>query len=323
MLTSEHVKRVAADAGADLVGIGTMDRFEGTPAGKDPRFIAPNAKSIIGLGFRVLRGSLRGIEEGTHFYQFPEMGIVHIDEVYAPGVLRRVACFLEDHGCEGVVQRSVPDRRRGEDPGSNPEHLPAFKITTAESVAPGKPAPDVLMDFNQAARLCGLGAVGRGGFFLTRAFGPLQRFAFVLTDAELEPDPIAETPLCDACGACRSACPVGAIGENGVLDEWQCMGGRMGGCPAVNPFLAPEQVTADPEAERYLSGRTRFDERGIAACREILDAAYPQVRFGYNPSLCGAACQRACLAHLEEKGVLTRRFAARFRTAAPWKMNRG
>jgi epoxyqueuosine reductase len=128
MLTSENVKKFAQGQGADLVGIGSMDRFEGTPAGHDPRFKAPLAKSVIGLGFRVLRGSLRGIEEGTHFYQFPEMGIVHIDEVYAPGVLRRVACYLEDHGFEGVVQRSVPDRRRGDDAGSNPEHLPAFKI---------------------------------------------------------------------------------------------------------------------------------------------------------------------------------------------------
>ncbi len=98
MLTSDNVKKAALALGADLVGIGTMDRFEGTPPGHDPRFIAPRAKSIIGLGFRVLRGSLRGIEEGTHFYQYPEMGIVHIDEVYAPSVIRELACYLEDNG---------------------------------------------------------------------------------------------------------------------------------------------------------------------------------------------------------------------------------
>jgi len=298
-----------------------MDRFEGTPPENDPRFIAPQAKSIIGLGFRVLRGSLRGVEEGTHFYQFPEMGIVHIDEIYAPGVLRRLACFLEDNGFEGVVQRSVPDRRRGEDPGSNPEHQPAFKIRFSESVAPGRPAPDVLMKVHQAARLCGLGSVGRGGFFLTAAFGPLQRFAFILTDADLEPDPVQDGSLCDACGACVEACPVKALDRDGGLDEWQCMGGRMGADLSTNPFLSPESVSADPAAARYISGGARFTEAGIAACKGLLEGAYSQVRFGYNPSLCGVACQRACLAHLEERGILERTFATPFRDKAPWQMS--
>jgi len=320
MLTAADVKQCAYSLGADLVGIGSVGRFEGTPRESDPRFIAPKAKSIIGLGFRVLRGSLRGIEEGTHFYQFPEMGIVHIDEVYAPGVLRRLACFLEDNGFEGVVQRSVTDRRRGEDPGSNPEHMPAFKIAFSEPVAPGKPAPDVLMNFNQAAGLCGLGSLGRGGFFLTRAFGPLQRFAFILTDAELEADPYQDAALCDACGACIEACPVNALDREGKLDEWQCMGGRMGADLATNPFLSPESVRAHPEAARHIIGGARFTETGIAACKGCLEAAYPQVRFGYNPSLCGVACQRACLAHLEENGLLERAFVAPFRDKAPWKI---
>lgn len=36
MLTSEMVKEAALSAGADLVGIGDMARFEGVPAEMDP-----------------------------------------------------------------------------------------------------------------------------------------------------------------------------------------------------------------------------------------------------------------------------------------------
>lgn len=313
MLKSEDVKKAARAFGADLVGIGSVGRFEGTPPERDPRFIAPGARSIIGLGFRVLRGSLRGVEEGTHYYQFPEMAIVHIDEIYAPGVLRRVACLLEDHGFEGVVQRSVPDRRRGDDPGTNPEHLPVFKIAHSEPVAPGRPAPDVLMDFNQAAQFCGLGAPGLAGFILTPEFGPMQRFAFVLTDAELEPDPVCERSLCDNCSECIGACPLNAIDVQGKLDAWQCTAGRMGAHLRTNPFLSEAAVKADPRLAEYFSGEARFDAAAVEIVREVLEAAYPQVRFGYNPSLCGAACQRACLAHLERKGVLTRTFTNTFR----------
>ena len=313
MLTSSGIKDFALKSGADIVGIGAMDRFAGTPPEKDPRFIAPKAKSIIGLGFRVLRGSLRGVEEGTHFYQFPEMGIVHIDEVHAPCVLRKVACFLEDHGYEGVVLRSIPDRRRGEDPGTNPEHLPVFKIKFSEPVAPDKPAPDVLMDFQQAAYICGMGQTGFGGFFLTPRFGPLQRFAFILTDAELEPDPICVDKLCDDCGKCVAACPGKAIAESGTLDEWQCTAYRMGADVKTNPFLSPEEVGKMQDGGEVLAGIKHFDSKSIEQYKELWNEAYPQVRFGYNPSLCGVACQRACLAHLEKRNILGAKFVNDFR----------
>jgi ferredoxin len=290
--------------------VGSVSKFEGTPPEQDPRFIAPKAKSIIGLGFRILRGSLRGIEEGTHFYQYPEMGIVHIDEVHAPEVLRGVACFLEDRGFEGVVQRSVPDRRPGYDKGNNPEHLPVTKIKYAEPVEKGKPAPDVYMDFKQAAKICGMGEIGDGGFFLTPRFGPLQRFAFVLTDAEIEPDEEFTETLCDHCGMCVSACPVKAISTMGELDEWQCTAGRMGANAATNPFIHSEETDNMPE---------RFDEDSVKKFIPLFDEAYPQVRFKYTPSICGVACQRACLAHLEEKDVLKDKFVNKFRNKPVWK----
>lgn len=322
MLTSKEIKDFALNNGADLIGIGPMERFEGTPPEKDPRFIAPKAKSIIGLGFRVLRGSLRGIEEGTHFYQFPEMGIVHIDEIHAPSVLRKVACLLEDHGFEGVVQRSVPDRRRGEDPGTNPEHLPVFKIKHSDSVAPGKPSPDVLMDFKQAAYICGMGEVGLGGFFLSARFGPLQRFAFILTDAELEPDSVRKNELCDKCGNCISACPGKAISESGELDEWQCTAYRMGADVKTNPFLSPEEVGKMQDGKEVLAGAKRFDAKSIEQYKALWAEAYPNVRFGYNPSLCGIACQRECLVHLEDKNIIKNKFANKFRTQVPWSIEK-
>ena len=313
MMTSREIKAFALESGADLVGVGDLAHFGGTPPERDPRHIAPRAKSIIGLGFRVLRGSLRGVEERTHYFQFPEMGIVHIDEVHAPTVLRRIACFLEDHGHEGVVQRTVPDRRRGDDPTTNPERAPVSRIAYARPVAAGRPAPDVLMDFNQAAVICGMGELGLGGFVLTPRFGPLQRFAFILTDAELEPDPPAPA-LCDQCGKCLSACPGRAIGTDGTLDTWQCAAYRMGADIAHNPFLVDELLADHPEAARLMASGKRFAETDVAVLRELLEQAYPPVRFGYASSLCGVACQCACLAHLEAKGSLSDTFAHPFRS---------
>ena len=41
MLTSESVKEHARAMGADIVGIGSMDRYEGAPPECDPRYIMP------------------------------------------------------------------------------------------------------------------------------------------------------------------------------------------------------------------------------------------------------------------------------------------
>jgi len=336
MLTSEQIKEVAKKCGADLVGIGDPNRFKGVCKEQDPRYIAPGAKSIIGLGFRVLRGSLRGIEEGTHFYQYPEMGVVHIDEVHAPSVLRRMSCFLEDNGYEGVVQRSVPDRRPASDPGTNPERVPVAKLAYAEPVSPDKPAPDVLMDFRLGAYICGLGEIGYGGFFLTPQYGPLQRFAFILTDAPLEPDGIYDGPqLCDRCGKCIAACPGKAISETKTvelragdsrieharLDEWQCTAYYMGANASTNPFLAPDALKDIPDGEKIAAGKKHLTEDEVKALRPILNGAYCGMRFGYNASICGRACYRQCLIHLEERDILASKFKSPFRTKSPWSLS--
>ena len=70
-MTSEKLKLLARQLGADLCGIASMDRFEGAPPEQDPRCIFPEAKSCVVLAFRVPRGYLRGIEEGTYFSAFP------------------------------------------------------------------------------------------------------------------------------------------------------------------------------------------------------------------------------------------------------------
>ena len=110
MLTTKKVKQFAKACGADLVGIGSMDRFEGAPMQMDPRYIMPEGKSIIGLGFRIHRGLLRGIEEGTFFAGYPAMAYANINDVYAPMVLRQVGNLLEDEGYEALLYQNTSVR---------------------------------------------------------------------------------------------------------------------------------------------------------------------------------------------------------------------
>jgi len=66
------------------------------------------------------------------------------------------------------------------------------------------------------AAAAGLGAIGRNGMLLTPEFGPRQRYAFVLTNAELAETTKYQGPtLCaERCKLCAKACPVHALNQD-------------------------------------------------------------------------------------------------------------
>lgn len=325
MLTAQTVKTWAKECGADLVGIGTMERYEGAPRDCDPRFIFPEAKSIIGLGFRVHRGLLRGIEEGTFFGAYPSLGYANINDVHAPMVLRKLGSLIEDSGHEAMLYSNTSVRY-----GSN----------AGRPVAPGMPRPDVFLHFRVAAFICGMGEIGYSKVFLTPQFGPRQRFAFIFTDADLDPDPLYDgPPLCDKCKRCVTECPAGAIAgdrsvkvaiagrevEWGELDVLKCSIGWQAASPEFNPFAdakiadlmkavldddRPEEERAD--LARYVAGRMRQDFSYSRAGWES---------FHHPGAICGGkGCVRACMVHLEKQGKLTNRFKLPFRIRDPWQM---
>jgi len=323
-LTAE-VKKYSIAQGADLVGIGSMERFEGAPRDSDPRFIMPEARAIIGLGFRIHRGSLRGIEEGTHFGSYPALGYANVNDVHAPVVLRQVASFLEDAGYEAF-------------PYGN--SIVRYGTNAGRPVGPGMPRPDVFLHFRIAAFICGMGEIGWSKVFLTPRFGPRQRFAFLLTDAPLAADPLYEGPaLCDRCMRCVSACPPEAIPadesvkvtvagrdlEWGLIDLKRCGLGWQAATPELNPFAKKDvveymrTVLAD-ERDRVQRDREVWEPMG--RLREIFP--YTQAGWEYfkHPgAICGGrGCIRACMIHLEERGVLQNKFSTPFRRRKPWKV---
>lgn len=336
MLTAQEVKEYARECGADLVGIGSLDRFEGAPPEMDPRYIFPEAKALIGMAFRIPRGYFRGIEEGTHFYQYPSLGYASINEDYAPMVLREVSCFLEDHGWEGAAFRNTGARMAISDTTGARDEPPEFgrRLPFSEPVRPGLPAPDVMFHFRIAAFICGLGEIGYSKVFLTPEFGPRQRFAFILTDAPLEPDPLFEGKLCDRCMACVRECPVHCISgtetvkvtvagrslEWGRLNEWQCFHGYMGSNKETNPFLPRDAFAQLPDGDAILAGEKELTIAETLQVQAILRRYYPNAA-GYNSALCGGrGCIRACMVHLEQTERLTRKFETPFRKRKPWRL---
>ena len=355
MLTSEMVKQAALAAGADLCGIGSMDRFEGAPKEMDPRYLFPEAKSVVGMVFRIPRGVQRGIEEGTQFGQYPSMAYGGINEVYAPAVLYQVGKLIEDEGYEAMVYRNTGARGVVSDmdgsPGNTLSPEEQINANTREETKTahhrsvqftrpareGGVAPDLQFHFRLAAVACGLGEMGWSKMFLTPQFGPLQRVAFLFTDAELEPDPLYDgPPICRRCMACVRECPGECLSskesitvyiggkkcEWGVLDEWKCYAFYTHAGRYYNPFV-PKEVFDKNEGGLLdvLEGKAEADEVQVANVYTALENYFP-TWVGYNMAKCGG-CIRACVSMLEKKGgCMENRFKEPLRTKKAWRLDR-
>ena len=359
MLTSKMIKQAALAAGADKCGIAPMSRFDGAPDEMNPQKLFPEAKSCIGFVFRIPRGVQRGIEEGTQFYQYPSMAYGGINEIFAPAVLYQVGKVIEDEGYEAFVYRNTGARGVVSDmdgaPGNtlSPEEQIEINENAKTSTAhhrsvqftrptrEGNTAPDLQFQFRLAAVACGLGEIGWSKMLLTPEFGPLQRVAFIFTDAELEYDEMYNgKPLCRKCGACVRECPGGCIPamnsgktvsiqmegktiEWADIDMWRCYAFYTHAGRYYNPFV-PKEVWDENEggALNLMEGVTDVaNEQEIMKVYTALQRYFPSW-VGYNMAKCGG-CIRGCVSMLEKKGgCMAERFEQPLRTGKAWKLDR-
>ena len=305
---TEYIKAIAEKNYADVVSFAPAERF----SADDPVFkIFPYAKTVIGLGFRILRGTLRGPEEGSIYYNYMTMALLNMEETVMPIALVNIANAIEARGFIAVPQRRhqlIAADTEGTDPEMN--HALIKRGATAENQ----------LDFVETAVKCGLGEKGLMGDIINEDFGPLIRYCVILTDAAIEPDEIKEAHLCDGCKKCIKACPGGALSEEGLRDDWRCAVYYKGANGTKNPFMPPDAYSEFDDRLDIIAGRAEMD---ISKAKRILDATafYGGTRNGFAPSICAKACHTACYVHLEEQGKLKRRFKKPFKRREEWKFD--
>ncbi|MBE6645396.1 MAG: epoxyqueuosine reductase [Ruminococcaceae bacterium] len=314
MITSKQIKEAALRLGADIVGIGSIDRWKDAPPQMDPKMIMPRAKSIIAMGFRVFRGSLRGIEEGTYFSNYSAMGYGGLTYVYMPMTVINMCKIIEDAGYEAIPMGHQSDWRAIDNEGFLKEQF-------SRPVEPGKPYPDVMVHLRIAGYLCGLGEIGYSKMLLTPEFGPRVRVGIIITEMELEPDPIMEPGmLCNKCMACVRECPGNCIPKDKIVKvnlggkevEWGDIDTKKCG-----KYFCGAQEVEEGQTGEYLEDTDKYSPSAISPFYKR-----PRKLYRTGQAVCGAkGCTRACMISLEKRGVLKNKFEHPFRTKPLWSMD--
>lgn len=331
----ERLRRLAREMGGDL-GVANIERFDNAPRMMHPKNIFPECKSVISIVAPIPRGTYRGITEGTHWSNYTYYSYNRLNTLFRPMITYEAACLLEDEGHEAVaIYPGVPER-----PGNRP------------AVAPDRPAPEVNLNVRIAGVACGLGEMGWSKVFIHPKWGPRVRLGTILTDVEIEPDPMIKPgTLCNRCMRCVKDCPGGAIPKPGerppiqikiddTVYEWGDV--HMGRCTLTHHGLNYE---ASPFLKKALPG-ANLDVRNSDVSEEVAyrmtytlalgkwspnpeiptDAIMPYYRqimdhVGYF-AICGAkGCIRACMDVQERcKNIEQCNFPTKVFPRKPWQL---
>ena len=205
----------ARSNGASLVGFANVERFDKAPKGHHPHDFLPHARTVISMAVKlpdrlvdweglmansdiIPDDEVRWEVESGHWYGRVGYEAMNI-RLEQLGLLLSV--YLEERGFPAL----------------------SFPATYAHHAnimvkVPGYFAP---FSHRHAAVLAGLGEFGFNNLVLTPQFGPRVRFMSVITDAEMEPDPLQETPIClgEGCLACIKACGLPKRGLHAISPQ--------------------------------------------------------------------------------------------------------
>jgi epoxyqueuosine reductase QueG len=191
----DKLKQYALDNGADLVGVAPIERFGGAPQGHRPEDILPGARAVVACARRIPEGALDG--PATVYHRAMEVIYAQLDLLAG-----RVALFLEAEG-----GRATPV----------PADEPYRYWEPENSYGRGD------LSHKHAAQAAGLGRLGKNSLLITRQFGNRVHLVSVVTDVDLEPDPVLDWDPCpERCTLCLRACPAGALSGDQQVKQALC-----------------------------------------------------------------------------------------------------
>ena len=188
-----------------------MERFDGSPPGHGPRDFVPEAESVIVAGIRIPDPIVDYDRYHLKFQEAPQYlaARASVQNLY----------LLMGHYTIDIMLNSLAIRvaNRLEVAWG----YKSFPTPSTQNEGLGHPVYGLAMAYfsqRHAATRAGLGEFGFNNIVLIPEFGPRVRFVSIITEAELEPDPLIAEKIClrEKCGVrdgpkCLQMCTPHAI----------------------------------------------------------------------------------------------------------------
>ena len=208
----QKIIEYARSNGATVVGFADVSRFDNAPKGHHPNDFLSKAKSVISMGVilpkqlvdweGLMSGSdylsdkdVRWEVESGHWYGRVGYEAINI-RLEQLGLM--LSIYLEEQGFPSL----------------------SFPATYAHHAYIMEKIPEYFAPFSHrhAAVLAGIGEFGFNNLVITEKFGLSIRFMSVITEAEIEQDPLLTDPIClgEKCLACINACGVPERGLHAI-----------------------------------------------------------------------------------------------------------
>ncbi len=224
MSLKDEVKEVGFASGEmDFFGVAPASRLAGAPEGSRPNDILPEARSVISLGIKLGAGVRKA--NLTAYKSNPLAIYVYLH--YGSPMPGRV---LENNAYKVV------------------RYLEKQKYPTI-AIPCGGPSDRLRLhgcvSHRHAAVAAGIGQFGLNGMAITAEAGCMIRLITIITEAEIEPDPLySGPPIClgESCMRCIDACPMKAFDHQEKVSlsmdhtdfsylkfkKWRCVFGTYG-----------------------------------------------------------------------------------------------
>lgn len=206
-LTSSIVKQQALTFGADLCGIAPIDRFndcveKGTLTKQNsPSALFPDAKAVIVVAKRFLRSTTL-IQDSVPYTVIRNWISSQMDDITS-----RLSGFIEDTAETNEIM-AFPTGAVGPD---------SWNAELQKNTG--------FISLKNAARLAGLGVIGKNTLLLTPQYGNMVWLGAVITNLPLEGDaliPAEKNPCSSHCSKCIDNCPSHALDGSAFIDQNKC-----------------------------------------------------------------------------------------------------
>ena len=193
-MDSNNIKNFTYSLGADVCGIGSIDRFKEAPKGFHPLDIYSEAKSVISVG-KHFSASLFDANTKAPYTFVKNKMVQLLDDISI-----KLIFYIESQGYKAIP---IPSDEPYEYWDSENQH--------------GRG----ILSLKHAAQACGIGCIGKNTLLINEKYGNRLYFGAVITNMELISDALANNLCTESCNICLKSCPQSAL-DGITINQKKC-----------------------------------------------------------------------------------------------------